>query len=76
MLLPLDLREWVPDNHLVHFVVEAVDGLPMAGFKINHRGTGDAQQTVEPASESSRKPWDSAAFCCGEAGMYGAALLS
>jgi len=43
MLLPLDLREWVLDNHLVHFVVEAVDGLPLTGFKINHRGTGDAQ---------------------------------
>lgn len=43
MLLPLDLRDWVPANHLVHFIVEAVDGLPMTGFKINHRGTGDAQ---------------------------------
>jgi len=43
MLMPTDLRDWVPDNHLVHFIVEAVDGLPMTGFKINHRGTGDAQ---------------------------------
>ena len=26
MLLPPDLRDWVPDDDLVHFVIEAVDG--------------------------------------------------
>ena len=24
MLLPPDLRAWVPENHLVHFVMDAV----------------------------------------------------
>jgi len=43
MLLPVDLRAWVPDNHLVHVIVDAVERLPMAGFKVNHRGTGNKQ---------------------------------
>jgi hypothetical protein len=24
MLLPLDLREWIPENSMAHFIVEAV----------------------------------------------------
>ena len=43
MLLPLDLREWVPEDDLVHFVIEAVEQMPMATFHINHRGTGSRQ---------------------------------
>jgi hypothetical protein len=27
MLLPPDLREWVPANHLVHFVINAIGEL-------------------------------------------------
>ena len=43
MLLPPDLRDWVAEDDLVHFVIEAVDRLPVEKFRINHRGTGDAQ---------------------------------
>ena len=43
MLLPPDLREWIPDNHLAHFVVEAVEGMDLRGFKVNERGTGSEQ---------------------------------
>jgi transposase len=43
MFLPCDLREWVPDNHLVHFIVDAVEQLPLAHFHVNHRGTGSEQ---------------------------------
>jgi len=43
MLLPPDLREWVPEDDLVHFVIEAVDRLPLEGFRVSHRGTGDRQ---------------------------------
>jgi len=43
MLLPPDLREWVPEDDLVHFVIEAVDRLPLEKFRVNHRGTGDKQ---------------------------------
>jgi len=41
--LPPDLREWVPEDDLVHFVIEAVDRLPLEKFRVNHRGTGDRQ---------------------------------
>src|SRR3989441_6122317 len=43
MLLPCDLREWLPDDHLVHFIVDAVDQIPTAHFQVNDRGTGSPQ---------------------------------
>ena len=43
MLLPPDVRDWVPDNHLAHFVIEAVEGMNLRGVKVNHRGTGSEQ---------------------------------
>jgi transposase len=43
MLLPPDLREWVPENHLVHFIIETVDSLDLSAFRCNERGTGSAQ---------------------------------
>lgn len=43
MLLPPDLRDWVPEDDLVHFVIEAVDRLPLKSFRVKHRGTGDKQ---------------------------------
>jgi transposase len=43
MLLPPDLREWLPENHLVHFILEVVETLPLVGFQVNVRGTGSAQ---------------------------------
>jgi len=43
LLLPPDLREWVPEDDLVHFVVEAVDKLPLAHFSVNAKGSGNEQ---------------------------------
>jgi transposase len=43
MLLPPDVREWVADNELAHFVLEAVEATDLAGARVNLRGTGDAQ---------------------------------
>lgn len=42
-LLPPDLREWVPEDDLAHFVLEAVERVPMRSFRVNERGTGSAQ---------------------------------
>lgn len=42
-LLPPDLRDWVPADDLAHFVVEAVERVPMDSFVVNERGTGSAQ---------------------------------
>jgi transposase len=43
LLLPPDLRDWVSPNHMVHFVMDAVDALDLGKARVNHRGTGDAQ---------------------------------
>ena len=43
MLLPVDMRDWVPEDDLVYFIIEAVHRLPLKSFQINHRGTGDRQ---------------------------------
>jgi transposase len=43
MLLPPDLRDWIPENSMVHFVVEAVDALDIQKFSLNDRGSGSAQ---------------------------------
>ncbi len=43
MLLPPDLRDWVGEDDLVHFVIEAVDRLRLEIFQVNHRGSGDDQ---------------------------------
>ncbi len=42
-LLPPDLRDWLPAGDLAHFVIEAVEGVDLGAFKVNHRGTGSAQ---------------------------------
>ena len=43
MLLPLDLRDWVSKDDYIHFVIEAVERLPLDDFQVNHRGSGSAQ---------------------------------
>src|SRR3981081_1562660 len=43
MFLPCDLRDWVPEDHLVHFILDAVEQIPTAHFQVNDRGTGSEQ---------------------------------
>jgi transposase len=43
MLLPPDLRDWVAEDDMVHFVIESVDGMGLSALKVNRRGTGSAQ---------------------------------
>ena len=43
MLLPPDLREWVPAEDMVHFIIEAVAGMKLPTLKINQRGCGSEQ---------------------------------
>ena len=42
-LPPPDMREWVPEDDLSHFVREAVNRVAMEKFRVNERGTGSAQ---------------------------------
>ena len=43
MLLPHDLREWIPAGDIVHFIIEAAAMVPIGKFVSNERGTGDEQ---------------------------------
>jgi transposase len=43
LLLPPDMREWVPEDHLVHFIVDAVEQLDLSAARVNERGTGSEQ---------------------------------
>jgi transposase len=47
MLFPEDMRDWLPENHLVHFVLDAINEIEMGTFKVNNRGTGDEQYPPE-----------------------------
>ena len=47
MLLPECIQDWIPDNDLAHFVIDAVAALKLDQCSINHRGTGDAQYPPE-----------------------------
>jgi len=43
LLLPPDLRDWVAEDDLVHFVIQAVERLPLSTFAVNDKGCGDEQ---------------------------------
>ncbi len=43
MMFPPDLREWLPDDSMAHFIIDAVDMLDLQNFTINNRGSGSAQ---------------------------------
>jgi len=43
MLLPPDLREWVPADHPARLIVDAAEMCDLQGARLNLRGTGNAQ---------------------------------
>jgi transposase len=43
LLLPPDLRDWVPEDHLVHFIMDAVGVLDLSAARVNLSGSGSAQ---------------------------------
>ena len=40
MLLPVDMREWLPEDDLVFIVLDAVATLDLGGFRRRYRPTG------------------------------------
>ena len=42
MLLPPDLRDWIPEDDLVHFVIEAVEQMPVIDYVFCPVGAGTA----------------------------------
>ena len=49
MLLPPDLREWLPAGHLAHFVIDTVEELDLAAFYGAYRQDGWGRPAHEPA---------------------------
>jgi transposase len=47
MMFPVDMRDWLPKNHLVHFIIEVVEQISKSAFKVNKRGSGDEQYPPE-----------------------------
>jgi len=47
MLFPVDMRDWLPEDHLVYFIIEAIEQIGVAGFKVNRRGSGSEQYPPE-----------------------------
>jgi len=43
MFFPVDMRDWLPENHLVYFIIDAVKHISLREFKLNSRGSGDEQ---------------------------------
>lgn len=43
MMFPPDLREWVTEDSMVHFIVDAVEMLDLNDFAVNERGSGSRQ---------------------------------
>ena len=39
MMFPPDLREWVAEDSIVHFIVDAVEMLDLNDFAMNERGS-------------------------------------
>src|SRR5215218_3384449 len=48
LLLPPDLREWLPEDHLAWFVIEAVDELDLEPFYAAYRADGHGRAAHEP----------------------------
>ena len=43
LILPPNLRDWVPPGHLAHFILDAVEEMDLRHIKVNDRGTGSEQ---------------------------------
>ncbi|MGA2548184.1 MAG: transposase [Rectinemataceae bacterium] len=43
MLLPPDLRDWIPEDSMVHLIIETVETLDIQKFSVNERGSGCPQ---------------------------------
>ena len=51
-LMPQDLKDWLPENHIVHFIIEAVEAVSAnVSFHLNKRGSGSKQFNPEMMME-------------------------
>ena len=43
LLLPPSLNDWIPEDHIVHFIIDAVEMVAVDQFKTNVTGSGSEQ---------------------------------
>ena len=43
LLLPPSLNDWIPEDHIVHFIIDAVEMVAIDQFKTNATGSGSEQ---------------------------------
>ena len=48
-LLPPSLQEWLPQDHLAHFISDTVDQLDLSAFYARYEGGGSRNQPFHPA---------------------------
>ena len=48
LLLPSDMRDWLPEGHLAHHVSDLVEGLDMTAFYAPYEGDGRRKSPYEP----------------------------
>jgi transposase len=48
-LMPPSLREWLPDDHLAWFVIDAVDEMDLDEFYADYRADGHGHAAYEPS---------------------------
>jgi transposase len=48
LLLPVDMREWLPEDDLVYVVLDAVATLDLAGFYGSYRADGHGRAAFDP----------------------------
>jgi transposase len=47
-LMPPSLREWVPEDHLVWTILEAVEEMDLSGFCADYRADGRGRPAYDP----------------------------
>jgi transposase len=68
LLLPPDLRDWLPEDHLAWFVIEAIDGLDLGPFYAAYRADGHGRAAHDPKMMLTLLVY---AYCVGERSSRG-----
>jgi transposase len=67
-LLPVDMRDWLPGDHLVHFVLDTVQTLDLSRFYASYRADGWGRAAFDPRVMVALILY---AFCVGERSTRG-----
>jgi transposase len=68
LLLPPDLRDWLPEDHLAWFVIEAIEELDLEPFYASYRADGHGRAAHEPKMMLTLLAY---AYCVGERSSRG-----